>query len=145
MNAAILLALRDRGFRAGRYPVAFQACDDSTPATVTTDERRCEANARAYARDPSLVGVVGTFTSTCATFELPILNRAGVAMVSPSNTYVDLTRGAPGAAPGPRRPGPAAPVRMGPGCSRSCSCSCPPTCSAPSRAPDSSPAGTVST
>jgi branched-chain amino acid transport system substrate-binding protein len=100
MNAAILLALRDRGFRAGRYPVAFQACDDSTPATVTTDERRCEANARAYARDPSLVGVVGTFTSTCATFELPILNRAGVAMVSPSNTYVGLTRGGPGAAPG---------------------------------------------
>jgi branched-chain amino acid transport system substrate-binding protein len=100
MNAAILMALRDRGFRAGAYPVAFQACDDSTPATVTTDERRCEANAQAYARDASVVGVIGTFTSTCATFELPILNRAGVAMVSPSNTYVGLTRAGPGAEPG---------------------------------------------
>jgi branched-chain amino acid transport system substrate-binding protein len=100
MNAAVLLALRDRGFHAGRYPVAFQACDDSTPATVTTDKHRCEANARAYARDVSVVGVIGTFTSTCATYELPILNRARVAMVSPSNTYVGLTHGGPGAAPG---------------------------------------------
>jgi DNA-binding SARP family transcriptional activator/ABC-type branched-subunit amino acid transport system substrate-binding protein len=103
INAAIELRLRERGFRAGRFAVAYQACDDSMPTTVTTDEARCKANARAYARDPSVVAVIGTFTSTCATFEVPILNRAPagpLAMISPSNTYVGLTRAGPGAAPG---------------------------------------------
>jgi DNA-binding SARP family transcriptional activator/ABC-type branched-subunit amino acid transport system substrate-binding protein/streptogramin lyase len=103
INAAIELRLRERGFRAGPFPIAFQACDDSTPTTVTTDERRCKANALAYADDPSVVAVIGTFTSTCATFELPILNRAPagpLAMISPSNTYTGLTRSGPGAAPG---------------------------------------------
>jgi branched-chain amino acid transport system substrate-binding protein len=103
MNAAIQLALRERNFHAGRYPIAFQACDDGTPSTVTTDSGRCVANAHAYARDASVVGVVGTFESSCATQELPILNRAPggpLAMVSPSNTYVGLTHAGPGAAPG---------------------------------------------
>jgi branched-chain amino acid transport system substrate-binding protein len=103
INAAIELRLRERGFRAGRFPIAFQACDDSTPTTVTTDEARCRSNAHAYANDLSVVAVIGTFTSTCATFEVPILNRAApgpVPMISPSNTYVGLTRAGPGAAPG---------------------------------------------
>jgi branched-chain amino acid transport system substrate-binding protein len=42
-----------------------------------------------------VIGVVGPFTSTCAMAEVPILNRAPggpVAVVSPSNTYVGLTR-----------------------------------------------------
>jgi DNA-binding SARP family transcriptional activator/ABC-type branched-subunit amino acid transport system substrate-binding protein len=103
MNAAIELRIRERGFRAGRFAIAFQACDDSTPTTVTTDEARCKANARAYADDPSVVAVIGTLTSTCATFEVPLLNRAPagpLAMISPSNTYIGLTRAGPGAAPG---------------------------------------------
>ena len=103
INAAIELRLRERGFRAGPFAIAFQACDDSTPTTVTTDEARCRANARAYASDPSLVAVIGTFTSTCATSEVPILNRAPagpLAMISPSNTYTGLTRAGPGAARG---------------------------------------------
>src|SRR5919108_2868571 len=103
INAAIELRLRERGFRAGPFPIAFQACDDSTPTTVTTDERRCKANALAYADDPSVVAVIGTFTSTCATSEVPILNRAPagpLAMISPSNTYTGLTRAGPGAARG---------------------------------------------
>jgi branched-chain amino acid transport system substrate-binding protein len=44
--------------------------------------------------------VVGTFNSPCAAAEIPILNRApagGVAMVSPSNSFVGLTRAGPGA------------------------------------------------
>jgi DNA-binding SARP family transcriptional activator/ABC-type branched-subunit amino acid transport system substrate-binding protein len=103
INAAIELRIRERGFRAGAFPLAFQSCDDSTPTTVTTDEARCKANARAYADDPSVVAVIGTYTSTCATLEVPILNRARagpLAMISPSNTYTGLTRAGPGAAPG---------------------------------------------
>jgi DNA-binding SARP family transcriptional activator/ABC-type branched-subunit amino acid transport system substrate-binding protein len=101
LTEAIQLALHERGFRAGRYAVGYQACDDSAATNLETG--RCVPNARAYARDPSVIGVIGTFNSDCAKLELPILNRAPggpVAMISPSNTYTGLTHAGPGAAPG---------------------------------------------
>jgi branched-chain amino acid transport system substrate-binding protein len=100
---AIRFVLARRGFRAGRYPVAYQACDDSTPTPEATFLARCAPNARAYARDPSLVAVVGDFYSDCTRLEVPILNRAPggpIAQISPASTYVGLTGGGPGAAPG---------------------------------------------
>jgi DNA-binding SARP family transcriptional activator/ABC-type branched-subunit amino acid transport system substrate-binding protein/streptogramin lyase len=104
MTEAIQFALHERGFRAGRHAIAYQACDDSRPTLLTPNyTRRCAPNAHAYARDPSVIGVIGTFQSDCATRELPILNRAPdgpVPMISPSNTYTGLTRAGPGAARG---------------------------------------------
>jgi branched-chain amino acid transport system substrate-binding protein len=50
-----------------------------------------------------VIGVIGTFNSGCAEIIVPVLNRAAggsVAMVSPANTYVGLTHGGPGTAPG---------------------------------------------
>jgi len=98
---AIRFILARHGFRAGRYPVAYQACDDSTPTPETTFLARCAPNARAYAGDPSLVAVVGDFASDCTRLEVPILNRAPggpIAQISPASTYVGLTQGGPGAA-----------------------------------------------
>ena len=44
--------------------------------------------------------MIGTFSSACARFEIPITNRAGLPMVSPSTTSVGLTNAGPGAEPG---------------------------------------------
>jgi DNA-binding SARP family transcriptional activator/ABC-type branched-subunit amino acid transport system substrate-binding protein len=99
MAQAIAFVLRERGFRAGDYNVAYQSCDDSVATTGLFDLPKCAANARAYAADLDVVGVIGTFNSPCAATEIPILNRApagGVAMVSPSNSLVGLTRPGPG-------------------------------------------------
>src|SRR5262249_24330980 len=55
-------------------------------------------NARAYAADPSVLGVVGTYNSGCAEAMIPILGKApegGVAMVSPGNTLICLTQSSP--------------------------------------------------
>ena len=52
MAQAITFALRERGFRAGRFRVAYQSCDDSVARTGLFDEAKCAANARAYARQP---------------------------------------------------------------------------------------------
>ncbi len=49
-----------------------------------------------YADDTSIVGVIGTYNSGCAAIIIPILNEAGVAMISPANTYAGLTHSAPG-------------------------------------------------
>jgi YVTN family beta-propeller protein len=100
MRAAILDVLRRHGFRAGRYRLAYQACDDSSPGNGATPER-CAANARAYSLNPSLLGVLGTYTSSCAQIELPVLNAAPggpIPTISPANTYVGLTHSGPATA-----------------------------------------------
>jgi branched-chain amino acid transport system substrate-binding protein len=103
ITAAIRFVLAERGFRAGRHAVAYQACDSSTPTPDVAFLAKCAPNARAYARDPSLVAVVGSFGSDCTRIEVPILNRAPggpIAEISPSSTYVGLTRAGPGATVG---------------------------------------------
>jgi branched-chain amino acid transport system substrate-binding protein len=98
MTQAIEFVLRERDFRAGRFKVAYQSCDDSIASTGLFDEPKCAGNARAYAENPDVVGVVGTLNSPCAVAAVPELNRAPdgpLAMVSPSNSFVGLTRAGP--------------------------------------------------
>jgi branched-chain amino acid transport system substrate-binding protein len=102
MAHAIAFVLRERGFRAGPYRVAYQSCDDSIATTGLYDEAKCASNARAYAHNQDVIGVVGTFNSACAVAALPELNRAPgapLAMVSPFNSFVGLTRQGAGVDP----------------------------------------------
>jgi DNA-binding SARP family transcriptional activator/ABC-type branched-subunit amino acid transport system substrate-binding protein len=97
MAQAITFVLREHGFRAGRFRIAYQSCDDALASTGLYDPSRCAANGRAYAGDADVIGVIGTFNSGCAEMMLPELNRAAgapVPMVSPLNSYVGLTRSA---------------------------------------------------
>lgn len=99
MSQAIEFVLREHGFRAGRLKVAYQSCDDSLARTGLYDEAKCASNARAYGANPDVVGVVGTYISDCAVAAVPELNRAAagpLAMVSPINSSVGLTRSGPG-------------------------------------------------
>ena len=100
MADAIAFVLRRHGFRAGRFTVGYQSCDDSVARTGNFDVDKCAANAREYVRNRRVLGVVGTFNSPCAAAALPILNRASLAMVSPVNSYVGLTRAGIGTPPG---------------------------------------------
>jgi branched-chain amino acid transport system substrate-binding protein len=98
MNTAIELVLKSAGWAAGPTTVGFQACDDSSPKTGLWTKAICQANAKAYAADPSVLAVIGTYNSGCAEVEIPILGRApggGVAMVSPGNTAICLTESSP--------------------------------------------------
>ena len=99
MNNAIIQELARKGWQAGpKTQLAFQACDDSIGTTGEWDEGVCRANAQAYAANPDVIGVIGTYNSGCAAIEMPILNQApggGLAMVSPGNTFVCLTQPSP--------------------------------------------------
>ena len=102
MAQAITFVLRERGFRAGKFAIAYQSCDDSIATTGLYDETKCEANARAYAQNPQVVGVIGPLNSPCAVWAIPPLNRAPdgpLAMISPVNSFVGLTRSGPGVHP----------------------------------------------
>jgi DNA-binding SARP family transcriptional activator/ABC-type branched-subunit amino acid transport system substrate-binding protein len=95
MSQAIAFTLRRRGFRAGRYRVGYQSCDDATSASGIFDEHKCASNMKAYVANPDVLGVVGPFNSGCAFAQIPLANAAGdgaLAIVSPSSSVVDLTR-----------------------------------------------------
>jgi branched-chain amino acid transport system substrate-binding protein len=90
--------LRQHGFRAGRYTVGYQSCDDSTAQTQGSDFLKCAANGRAFSAAEKLVAVIGPYDSSCARVEIPITNRAAggpVPILSPSNTMPALTRSDP--------------------------------------------------
>jgi branched-chain amino acid transport system substrate-binding protein len=97
--------LRQRGFRAGRWRLAYQSCDDAVAATRLPDRTKCAANARAYSRADDVIAVVGPLNSDCALAAVPELNRAPgpLAIVSPLSSYVGLTRAGPGTPPGELR------------------------------------------
>jgi DNA-binding SARP family transcriptional activator/ABC-type branched-subunit amino acid transport system substrate-binding protein len=103
MVGAIRFVLERRGFTAGPYTVGYQSCDDSTAQAGGFDFYRCFSNAKAYARTPDVLGVIGTFNYGCSETEIPIANQAPdgpLAMISPSNTPTFLTRPVRGMDPG---------------------------------------------
>src|SRR5207237_7306176 len=79
------------GWKAGKYTVGYQSCDDSTASQGKWDPAKCSANAGTYSRDKTVVAVIGTFNSGCAEIEVPIANRSSLGYVSPANTYIGLT------------------------------------------------------
>ena len=99
MADAIELVFSQREWKAGDVVLGYQSCDDSTAQAGSWDSAKCSANARSYANNESVIGVVGTFNSGCAKLVIPVANRAPngpLAMVSPANTYPGLTEGGPG-------------------------------------------------
>ena len=101
MSAAIAYVLRQHGFRAGRFSVGYQSCDDSTAQSGIFDDRKCTANAKAWVRNRLVIGVVGPYNSGCAADEIPLANRGGpLAMISPTNSDVGLTHTGPATEPG---------------------------------------------
>jgi branched-chain amino acid transport system substrate-binding protein len=92
---AIQLELKLANFKIGDKTVQYVSCDDATAAKGSWDPQTCTNNANSYKSVSNLLGVIGTFNSGCAEIIAPILNRApggGIAMVSPANTYVGLTK-----------------------------------------------------
>jgi Periplasmic binding protein len=94
--------LSQHDFRAGKYKVGYQSCDDSTAQAGGFDYFKCGSNAKAYGQAARLVAVIGPYNSQCAQVEIPIVNRASsgaVPMISPSTTYVGLTHAGAAAPP----------------------------------------------
>ena len=83
-----------------RRPAARSATSRSSTSASTTRPRRPasgtrarpSANARKAAQDTSTIAYLGEFNSGASAISIPILNEAGILQISPSNTYVGLTR-----------------------------------------------------
>jgi branched-chain amino acid transport system substrate-binding protein len=96
----IKLALAQANNKAGKFAVKYTELDDSTAAAGKWDPTQTGANARQAAGDPKAVFYIGEFNSGASEVSIPITNQAGLAQVSPANTYVGLTTNLPGSAAG---------------------------------------------
>ena len=97
MVNAIKLALEQRDNKAGDINIEYEALDDATAQAGQWDAAKCAENAQSAAQDEEIIGWIGPFNSGCAAVEIPILNEAGLGMISPANTYIGLTK--PGGEP----------------------------------------------
>ena len=79
MSAAIAFVLREHRFRAGRWRLGYQACDDSTATTGVPDPHKCASNANAWIQHPLVIGVIGPYSSSCAISEIAITNQTRAA------------------------------------------------------------------
>jgi branched-chain amino acid transport system substrate-binding protein len=94
------LALEQAGGKAGKISVTYKPLDDSTAQAANWTPEATSANARKAAQDDKTAVYIGEFNSGATAVSLPILNEAGIAQISPSNTAVGLTTDEPGASPG---------------------------------------------
>ncbi len=93
MADAIEFMLEQQDWKAGDTMIGYQSCDDSTAQAGSWDSAKCSSNARAYANNASVIGVIGTFNSGCAKLVIPIANRAdGPSRWSARRTRIRASR-----------------------------------------------------
>jgi branched-chain amino acid transport system substrate-binding protein len=86
------LALQEHGGKVGKFTIKYVSLDDSTAATGKWEPGATSSDARKAAQDKSTIAYLGEFNSGASAISIPILNEAGILQISPSNTYVGLTR-----------------------------------------------------
>src|SRR2546423_1136542 len=94
------LALDQVGGKVGKYTIKYTRLDDSLASTGAADEGKAAQNARQAVSDKNTIGYIGEYNSGISKVTIPITNKAGIAQISPANTYVGLTTNEPGSEPG---------------------------------------------
>ncbi len=92
MVNGIKLAIDEVGGQVDGWKIEYQDMDDASPQRGNWDPAVEAQNANAAVKDDECVAYIGTFNSGAAKVAIPILNRAGLVMVSPANTYPGLTK-----------------------------------------------------
>jgi branched-chain amino acid transport system substrate-binding protein len=76
----------------GQFTLKYDDLDDATAAAGKWDPTQEANNANKAAADADVMVYIGTFNSGAAQVSIPILNAAGLVMISPANTYPGLTK-----------------------------------------------------
>jgi branched-chain amino acid transport system substrate-binding protein len=92
MVNGILLALAEAGNKAGPFTLTYEDWDDASAKKGDWDPEVEAANADKAVKDPNIMVYIGTYNSGAAKIAMPVLNRAGLVMVSPANSYPGLTK-----------------------------------------------------
>jgi branched-chain amino acid transport system substrate-binding protein len=93
MAAAVAFAVELWGAAAGGYAITYTPLDDGIAASNGAWDGPKEAeNATMVINDPDTVIYIGTYNSGAAEVSIPLMNEANMAMLSPANTAVRLTK-----------------------------------------------------
>jgi branched-chain amino acid transport system substrate-binding protein len=94
----IKMALDEIQYKVGDFTIEYSDLDDATAAQGKWDPVQEGNNAKQAASDPDCMVYIGTYNSGAAKISLPLLNEAGLLMISPANTAIGLTKsgGEPG-------------------------------------------------
>jgi branched-chain amino acid transport system substrate-binding protein len=92
-EAAVQFAVDLWGGAAGGYSITYTALDDGIAANQGSWDATTEAdNATQVVNDPEAMVYIATYNTGAAQVSIPITNEAGLAMISPANTGVLLTK-----------------------------------------------------
>jgi branched-chain amino acid transport system substrate-binding protein len=94
------LALAQVHSRIGPFAVVLKALDDATVARGGWDPGQVTQNAHIVLQDPSALAYVGEFNSGASAIAIPLLNRTGMLVLSPTSTAIGLTTAAADDSPG---------------------------------------------
>ena len=92
MVNGLKMAIAEAGGQIAGYTLAYEDWDDASPERGQWDPALEAANAHHAVQDADVMAYVGTYNSGAAKISMPILNQAGMIMVSPANTYPGLTK-----------------------------------------------------
>jgi branched-chain amino acid transport system substrate-binding protein len=88
----IELALEEAGRKVGDFRIVYEDMNDATASANSWTAEAETFNANSAAADPDCMVYIGPFNSGAAAISMPILNEAGLLMISPSNTATGLTK-----------------------------------------------------
>lgn len=88
----IRMAIEEAGGKAGNFKVIYEDWDDATAQAGQWTPEAETANARRAVGDPDVMVYLGTYNSGAAKISIPILNKAGLLMISPAASWPGLTK-----------------------------------------------------
>jgi branched-chain amino acid transport system substrate-binding protein len=88
----IRIAIDEEGGHVGPFRIEYGDWDDATAGAGQWTAEAETANANRAVGDPDVMVYLGTYNSGAAKISMPILNRAGLLMISPANTWPGLTK-----------------------------------------------------
>jgi branched-chain amino acid transport system substrate-binding protein len=88
----IRMAIDEVGGKVGDFKLVYEDWDDASAKKGDWDPEVEAANADKAVKDPDVLFYIGTYNSGAAKISMPVLNRAGLVMISPANTAPGLTK-----------------------------------------------------
>ena len=92
MVNAIKLALQEAGGKVGPFTITYVSLDAAKPGARTWTGDKVLDNARQAVRDLNSIAYIGDRDSAATALSVPLTNEGNILQVSPSSTYVGLTR-----------------------------------------------------
>lgn len=88
----IKMAIAEYEAKVAGFDITYSDLDDATAAQGQWTAEKEAENARAAVTDKDVMAYIGTYNSGAAKVSMPLLNEAGLVMISPAATWPGLTK-----------------------------------------------------